>query len=478
MSVELATKNTRRWLPLICIGLVSGCAHFQPQPLSPGKTASLLQARRLDDAGLKKFLEENLGYELQNWPLKSWDLQTLTLTAFYFQPSLNVARAQWRVAQAGVKTAGGRPNPTVSLVPGYDTSAAMGVNPWFPAVDFDLQLETAGKRGKRIAEANQLSESARLNIIATAWKVRSDVRANLLDFKIAERRVSLWQNQFTAQQQIMKLLQQRFDVGQISRPELTTAQIALNKTLLDFSDAQSKQAEARSQLAHTIGVTIEVLDGMELDFDFSRQASDDLTSAEAHRVALHSRADILGALSDYAAAEDDLRLEVAKQYPDVHLNPGYQFDQGDNKWLLGLTIELPILNQNQGPIAEAEARRKLAAEKFIELQWQVIGEIDRAVAGFRVAREQLKTAGSLFAAEQQQQKSAKAQLKAGAADELDSESAELEFDSASLAQLDSETKLQTTLGALEEALQIPVDSISTIVEKTLTGNPNGKELQK
>jgi hypothetical protein len=83
--------------------LVSGCAHFQPQPLSPGKTASLLQARRLDDAGLKKFLEENLGYELQNWPLKSWDLQTLTLTAFYFQPSLNVARAQWRVAQAGVK---------------------------------------------------------------------------------------------------------------------------------------------------------------------------------------------------------------------------------------------------------------------------------------------------------------------------------------------------------------------------------------
>ena len=41
--------------------------------------------------------------------------------------------------------------------------------------------------------------------------------------------------------------------------------------------------------------------------------------------------------------------------PDVHLNPGYQFDQGDNKWSIGLTFDLPILNQNQGPIAEAKA---------------------------------------------------------------------------------------------------------------------------
>ncbi len=70
---------------------------------------------------------------------------------------------------------------------------------------------------------------------------------------------------------------------------------------------------------------------------------------------------------------------------------------------LGLTLELPILDQNQGPIAEAEARRKLAAAKFVELQSQVIGEIDRAVAGFRVAQEQLQTGNELLAAEQRQQ---------------------------------------------------------------------------
>jgi cobalt-zinc-cadmium efflux system outer membrane protein len=282
----------------------------------------------------------------------------------------------------------------------------------------------------------------------------------------------LLQKQFAAQQQIVERLRQRFDAGAISRAELTPPQIALNKTQIDLNDAQSKQAEARSRLAEALGLSAAALDGGEFNFDFSARGVKQLTSAEARRVALQSRSDILAALADYAAAEAGLRLEIAKQFPDVHLNPGYQFDQGDNKWSLGLTVELPILNQNQGAIAEAEARRKLSAAKFVALQAQAIGEIDRAVAGWRVAGEQLKTGNSLFDAEQQQQKSAEAQLAAGAADQLDLLNAQLELDNAALTQLDGEAKLQAALGALENALQRPADSIAAVIEKISTENPN------
>jgi outer membrane protein TolC len=210
------------------------------------------------------------------------------------------------------------------------------------------------------------------------------------------------------------------------------------------------------------------LDGEDLDFDFSPPDANALTSADARTLALRSRADILGALADYAAAEADLRLEIAKQYPDLHFGPGYAWNNGnagDNQWSLGLTLELPILDQDQGPIAEAEARRKLAAAKFIELQSQVIGEIDRAVAGWHVADEQLKTGNNLLAAEQQQQKSAQAQLEAGAADQLDSLNAQLEFDSASLAQLENESQLQQSLGQLEDALQSPLTLADSIIRE-------------
>ena len=256
----------------------------------------------------------------------------------------------------------------------------------------------------------------------------------------------------------MKLLEQRLEVGAISRLESTAARIALNKSRLDLGDAKSKSDGARARLAESLGVSVSALDGTDLSFDFAARSADALTSDEARRVSLRGRSDILSALSDYAAAEAELRLQIAKQYPDVHLNPGYQFDQGDNKWTLGIAFELPVLNQNQGPIAEARARRQEAAARFTELQAKVIGEIDRAVAAHRAANEQLTTADSLLNAERQQQQSVEAQLRAGAADPLDLLNVQFELGAAALAQLDGQARLQQSVGALEDALQRPIDA--------------------
>src|SRR5271170_1142196 len=239
-----------RFRPFILgLFLVAGCVHYQPQRVSPEQTAALLESRRLDDPGLRPFLEQNLGHKLQNWPLENWDLNSLTLAAFYFHPGLDVARAQWLVAAAGVKTAGARPNPSVTVNPGYDSQIPGNYSPWLVPVTFDLPLETAGKRGKRIAEAEKVSESARWNFISAAWQIRRDVRSSLLDLKITGQKADLLEQQFSAQKQIVALLQQRFAAGEISRPELATAQIALNKTQLDVSDAESAKAVAHAHLA-------------------------------------------------------------------------------------------------------------------------------------------------------------------------------------------------------------------------------------
>ena len=468
----------RCWPIIVGTFLVAGCAHYQPQPVSPEQTAAQWESRRLDDPGLKKFLEQNAGHEIQNWPQKNWDLNSLTLAAFYFHPSLEVARAQWLVAVAGEKTAGARPNPTVSFDPSYDSQIPGNYSPWLVPLTFDLPIETAGKRGKRIAEAEKISESARWSFISAAWHIRSGVRSSLLDFKIAGQRAALLEQQFAVQKHIVKLLKQRFDAGEISQPELVVAQVALNKTQMDLGDAESARVAAHSQLAASLGVSEAALAGGNFQFDFSIRGIGELTSTKARQVALRSRADILGSLADYAAAEDDLRLEIAKQYPDLHLGPGYAWNNGnagDNQWLLGATLELPILDQNQGPIAEATARRKLAAAKFIELQSQVIGEIDGALAGLHAAREQLKNGNELVAAERQQEKSTRAQLAAGAAEPLDVLSSQLETDNALLTQLDNEAKLQAAVGTLEDALQLPTDSLAAAIVKISDEDPGGKD---
>jgi len=405
-------------------------------------------------------------------------LNSLTLAAFYFHPDLAVARAQWQAAQAGALTAGARPNPSVSFSPSYDTQIPNNPSPWIIPVTFDIPIETGGKRAKRIAEAEQAAESARWSFVSAAWQIRTGVRASLLDLGFATRHAELLARQFAAQTNIAGLLQGRFEAGAIAHPELTVAQIALHKTQLDLSDAQSKQADARARLAQSVGVTLAALEGVKLDFSFSDGDPDRLTSAAVRGLALRERADVLGALADYAAAEADLRLQIAKQYPDLHLGPAYAWNNGnasDNQWTLGATLELPLLDQNQGPIAEAEAHRKLAAAKFVALQAQVCAQIDRAVAGVRVAREQLQTGQELLDAEQQQLKSAEAQLQAGAAERLDVLNTQLESASAALIQLDNENKLQSALGALEDAVQSPADRLAAAIRKMSAENAKGSQ---
>ena len=173
----------------------AGCATYHPESISPEQSAAQLEGRRLDDPGLKQFLEQNLGHSLTNWPKTNWDLPELTLVAFYFHPSVEVARAEWLVANAGIKTAGARPNPSVNVAPAYDTQIPGNYSPWLVPVTLDWPLETAGKRGKRMAEAEAVAESARWNFVAATWQIRSGVRTSLLDYQVAGQRATLLHQQ-------------------------------------------------------------------------------------------------------------------------------------------------------------------------------------------------------------------------------------------------------------------------------------------
>src|SRR5947208_11473111 len=144
--------------------LLAGCKRFQPAPLSPRQSAASFDARSLSDAGLQQFIKAWSQITPASWPPPQWDFATLTLVAFYFHPDLDFARSHWAVAKAGVQTAGGRPNPVLNAVPGYSLNPASGLSPWLPLVTLDIPIQTAGKRGYRIAQAQKLSEAARLSI--------------------------------------------------------------------------------------------------------------------------------------------------------------------------------------------------------------------------------------------------------------------------------------------------------------------------
>ncbi len=434
-----------RCLVIVLLALV-GCARFHPQPISAEKTANDFDARSLANENLVAFLQTN------HFDGK-WNLNSLTLVAFYYSPALAEARTQWAATAAGKITAAERPNPTVGFTPTRDTTTAP---PWIWDVNWDIPIETMGKRGKRIAQATNLTEAAKWDFISVAWQTRSHVRAALLTRYSAQQNESLLAQQENAQSNVVRLLEGQSAVGSVSSFEVTQARVALESTQLARQDAIGQLNQARVQLANALGLPLRALDGVEISFDDFKNFPSDLTAPEIRRDAILNRADIRGALANYAASQNALQLEIAKQYPDIHLGPGYELDQTDNKWSLGVSLDLPILNHNQGSVAEAKANRAVAAAHFLTVQANAISEIDSALAGYDAAVKKSATAKNLLDDLQKQLDSVRAQNQLGEADALTLANAEAEFTTGAQNQLDAMVKAQQALGDLEDAVENPL----------------------
>src|SRR4029077_4174910 len=180
--------------------VLTGCATFHPKPLTPDRTAEAFSARNLADPGLQKFLRQ---------APTTWNLDSLTLAALYYQPDLDVARAQWQGALAARRTAGEIPNPALSLGPTWVSNPDVGLKPWILGFNFDIPIETAGKRGARIRQAAALGAPARQNLALAAWQIRSRVRASLLATLAARQATGILRHQEKELDENARLLGER-----------------------------------------------------------------------------------------------------------------------------------------------------------------------------------------------------------------------------------------------------------------------------
>ena len=457
--------STKRALHVAaCVLALCGCATYQPKPLSPADNARALDARSLQDARLRQFVRATLSHDdhtndRTNGP--RWRLTTLTLAALYYHPDIEIAQARLAGAQAAVITARESPNPTLHLANIIDTAAVAGTIPAGvvpltigPVIDFIL--ETAGKRAARTARAQRLADAARGDLATAEWQVRGRVRDAMLDLWAARQRLRLTRRQLGLQEQLVRLLEHRLAAGEAAAPDVARERIRYAQTVLAISDLDRAEADARARLAAAIGIPMRGLDGA----DIGLHAFDHppvLRFARAwRRTALTERSDVRAGLADYAAAEAALRLAVASQYPNLTFGPGYNYDLGVNRYILDVGGTVPLLHQQQGPIAEALAKRREAAAAFTKVQARAIAAIDEAEADYRASTRGVAAGNAVLDDENRRARQTETAFRAGQADRPTLVSEELVLASAERAHLDSVVPQLRALGALEDALQRPL----------------------
>ncbi|ODT20856.1 MAG: hypothetical protein ABS35_18895 [Kaistia sp. SCN 65-12] len=436
--------------------LVAGCASYEAKPLPPAQTAAALERRTLSDPALSRFIAAaSPSYAAE---AGSWDISTLTLAALYYHPEIDISRNRLALAQAGIVTARQVPNPTITVAPGNGLLASEAPSPLTIGFLINFVIETFGKRDIRIEQATNATEAARQDLASAAWQVRGGVRTSLLDLWASEGRLKLATRRLALQQRIVDLLERRFGAGESSALDVARERINLSQVAIALRDSERQAGEARARLAAAVGIparSIEQVTIVLTTFDNPPSMPDvrDMSEGGLRQRALLERTDVLGLLAEYEASQSAVRLEIAKQYPNISVGPGYAFDRGDNLYNFELSVDLPIFNQNQGPIAEALARRREAAAKFVALQAKVIGDIDRAVASYRGAVRTVATANTLLASQRDRRRQIDRAFQLGEVDRMAPLTADLEEEVVQLARYEAVIQQREAMAMLEDALQ-------------------------
>jgi cobalt-zinc-cadmium efflux system outer membrane protein len=223
-------------------------------------------------------------------------------------------------------------------------------------------FELAGKRGYRIESAAYGSQSSEAAFQDAVRQLGFTVKDTYYRIKLAQRRLTLAEENRDRFARILDINTIRFKKGYIAEVDLIRIRLQMvdfqSQVIQSVQDAETARGELRQLLRVSPGTTLELT--TELDF---RRIDPDISKLRT--AALDLRPDIKARRFTYSQRESDLKLAKAYRIPDVTIGGGYavQGSQGpDNpqQWALNLGVPLPLFNRNQGGIRQAEVAAQTA----------------------------------------------------------------------------------------------------------------------
>lgn len=452
----MTSSAQRVVLSLLPIAVLSACAGGAARaPLEPAATLAEFNARRLDS--ITELPPASSGWDQTQW----------LAAALQLNPQLAQERAEVQAVAAAERTAAERPNPTMQLFAEYLTNAAHS-GAWLYGLALDFLLRPPGERARLRQHAALETALAQSDLTESLWQVRATLRAALLDVVSAQDEGALLQALVAERQALVDTDRARLRLGDIARSQLLSDELELSRAQQRQQQARARSSDGAARLAAAVGVPVAALDGVPLRWaDWDEIGRLHVAAPERWRTdALIARPQIVHALREYDLAELGLQSEVAKRWPQVHLTPAYAWGGSgvsENR-LFGISteagaavaFEVPLLNQHQGPIGEAYARRTAAGEHLKAVQAEIFGQIDRAELAWPAAQQAWADTRKAAELAERQRQAEQHAVAAGASERASMVAAQIAATEAQLLVLQTAYTAQSVFGTLEDAYRRPL----------------------
>ena len=295
-------------------------------------------------------------------------LQQATALALQANPTVVIFLRKRDIESGQTVQAAARPNPTLS-----GQIEDLRSQNRIATIAISQQLETAGKRDKRIAAADISAAIADIDVEIAQADITAKVYAAFYQVLAAQQAQVLALELLSISTQSKETTAKRVLAGKISPVETTKAKVAEAGLKIDLANANQQLATAKQQLASLWAKGLQV-----------QEQSDYLAVGELEKISsLPSLSDLIAQLPEsprlkkaalaVSQKQSLVAIEQSKQTPDLTLSLGARRNEelgGITQAIIGLSIPIPIFDQNQGNLQSAQSRELQSADEKIVLENQ------------------------------------------------------------------------------------------------------------
>jgi outer membrane protein TolC len=381
-------------LSTLCV--LVGCEKYRPSPLDDVSVDRALSAPR--DGDLQTLASNLANPQLR--PLQNLSLHPeLGLTpdeaaviAVILNPSLRAMRDEHGISQAALLQAGLLPNPQLTYSYAWNTGGTVvgSVNPYGIGLNYDISSLISHAAKQHAAESS--ARSVDLNIAWQEWQTAEAAKAAVYDLISLQQQARLAKEVDDRLSENLKLVQHAADLRLKTALDSAAAESAMRDAHAVVLQIEHDLQHQRLLLNRALGVApqtnIMLRDGLSLADHFNTPSPALLGDhIEDHRV------DLLALKQGYDSQEQKLVVACLDQFPRINL--GFNRDRdntGVRSWGLGVSIDIPVFDHNQGSIAAEKATRQQLRDEFISRVFDARADIASAIADISTLNMQIKDA--------------------------------------------------------------------------------------
>ncbi|MBI1291256.1 hypothetical protein GC173_08430 [bacterium] len=374
------TRRRPHWV-LVVIGMLAGpplgllgCVSYEKKPLSLTEFAERQQKQQLAAEG-----------STAAEPRRIVECAEAEKLALLLNPALQSARLEAGVATATASEAGRWLDPRI----GADALRVIDPEPGdsgrLYGASLTFTIPISGRFAVEKSGAKAAQRAALVRVWAAEQALVRDVRVAWAGL-IAARDSAVAAQEYRDEAVALAAQAERLAAaGEIAPSEAAAYRMAAIQHELVRKEREASLMNAEREMLRLTGVSSRVT------FEPSESAPATEATAWSMDSLVQRNPSVLVAEAEYAVAEEQLRLAIREQYPDVELGPLYEREGGKNRLGLGFSLPIPILNGNRQAIAERKAEREVARSRWEEEIVDSASQVAALSQRVEVLAERLRT---------------------------------------------------------------------------------------